>query len=98
MEHFYVIIISCSFQKPHWSGGKGDVELERYLEKGYKCFLVLEVPKEALREEVEVLCDDGYCFGCIRGESRDRRNEKQRHSPETLADMASLGYSCVLTM
>ena len=29
--------------------------MESYLEKGYKCFLVRDVPQYALREEVEVV-------------------------------------------
>lgn len=80
--------------------------MERYLEKGYKCFLVRDVPKYALREEVEVVCDYGDCFGCVlgMGETRGKYREGQHHyqqqqrrQPKTLNEMMGLGYSCVLT-
>ena len=81
------------------------MDVERYLEKGYKCFLVRDVPQYALREEVEVVCDDGECFGCVpgQGEARGKYREgqhyhnQQRHQPKTLGEMIGLGFSCVLT-
>ena len=73
--------------------------MERYLEKGYRCFLVRDVPQYALREEVEVVCDDGYCFGCVLEETKENQHyqRQQRHQPKTLDEMMGLGYSCVLT-
>ena len=79
--------------------------MDRYLERGYKCFLVRDVPDYALREEVEVVCDDGYCFGCVPGLGETGRkyreqqhyHQKQTRQPKTLNEMMGLGYSCVLT-
>ena len=45
------------------TGGRGDVE--HYLRRGFECFLVKDVPKYALTDDVEVVCDDGVCFGCM---------------------------------
>ena len=77
------------------------MDVERYLEKGYKCFLVRDVPQYALREEVEVVCDDGYCFGCVLGleetGEKQRYQQQQTHQPQTLDEIMGLGYSCVLT-
>ena len=44
-------------KKPFWSGNRGDVD--HFLEAGYKCFLVRDVPKYALAEGVEV-CVNAY--------------------------------------
>ena len=45
------------------TGGRGEVE--HYLRKGFECFLVNDVPKHALTDDVEVVCYDVDCFGCI---------------------------------
>ena len=77
-------------QKPLWSGGRGDVE--HYLRNGYRCFLVRDVPEYALADDVEVVCDDGDCFGCIL-----RPGNKEEIKPKTVDEMVDLGYTCILT-
>lgn len=79
-------------KKPLWSGNRGDVE--SFLQSGYKCFLIRDVPQYALAEEVEVVCDDGECFGCI---DHTDNNQQGRRQPLTVDEMLSLGYSCLLT-
>jgi len=79
-------------KKPFWSGNRGDID--NFLEAGFKCFLVRDVPKYALAEGVEVVCDDGECFGCI---EYTERNQQGRKQPQTVDEMLALGYSCLLT-
>ena len=77
-------------KKPVRRGGRGDVE--DYLENGFNCFLVNDVPKYALVDDVEVVCDDGDCFGCIHVE------EKHSKKPsKNLDDLLALGYTCTIT-
>ena len=45
------------------TGGRGEVK--QHLRRGFECFLVNDVPKYALTDDVEVVCDDGVCFGCM---------------------------------
>ena len=80
------LCVGC--KKPLWTGGRGEVE--EFLERGYKCFLVRDVPEYGLAPAVEVVCDDGECFGCIK---TARRQETAR----SVDDMVALGYTCSLT-
>ena len=52
-----------------------------------------DVPKYALTDDVEVVCDDGDCFGCIHRSSGTREEVK----PKTVDEMMTLGYTCILT-
>ena len=70
-----------SCKKPVWLEKRGDVE--DYLENGYSCFLVSDVPKDALKDNVVVICDDGDCFGCIE-QYNDREHEHR--SSQTIAN------------
>lgn len=70
--------------------------MEHYLERGYRCFLVRDVPQYALSSDVEVVCEDGDCFGCIHRQGGDRESYRRKR-PLTLEDMMSQGYTCVLT-
>ena len=80
------LCVGC--KKPLWSGGRGEVE--RYLERGYKCFLVRDVPQYGLAPAVEVICDDGECFGCIKTDTRQQ-------APRSVDEMVALGYTCSVT-
>jgi len=53
----------CTDQPLVSVGGRGDVE--DYLEDDYTCFLMAGIPKEAFKDDVVVICDDGECFGCM---------------------------------
>jgi len=77
-------------RKPMWSGGRGDVE--DLLALGYKCFLANDVPKYALAEGVEIVCEDADCFGCI-SESSNPRPVKLM----TLDEYLIRDYSCTIT-
>jgi len=80
------LCVGC--KKPRWTGGDGDVE--RFLERGFKCFLVRDVPEYGLAEGVEVVCDDGECFGCM----KTGGSGKVEEAPLTVDEMLSLGYTC----
>ena len=67
-------------------------DVEDFIARGYKCFLVQDVPEYALADDVEVICDDGNCFGCV---LRSERKEKLK--PKTVHEMKALGYRCVFT-
>ena len=62
---------------------------------GHTCFLVRDVPQYALAAHVEVVCEDGDCFGCVPRSGGEERRRQQR--PRTLEEMMGLGYTCVLT-
>ena len=85
------LCVGC--KKPHWSGGRGEVE--QLLGRGHTCFLVRDVPQYALAAHVEVVCEDGDCFGCVPRSGGEERRRQQR--PRTLEEMMGLGYTCVLT-
>ena len=72
-------------------GGREDVE--DYLLRGFTCFLVNGVPLYALTDDVQVVCDDGDCFGCL--ERSSGRGEELK--PKTLDEMLALDYICTLT-
>ena len=63
-----------------------------FIARGYKCVLVQDVPEYALADDVEVICDDGNCFGCV---LRSERKEKLK--PKTVDEMKALGYRCIFT-
>ena len=67
-------------------------DVEDLIARGYKCFLIKDVPEYSLADDVEVVCDEGKCFGCI---LRSERNEKRES--KTVDDMKALGYRCILT-
>ena len=73
-------------KKPVWLGKSGDVE--DYLENGYSCFLVNDVPKDALKDNVVVICDDGDCFGCI-----EQYNNLEPRSSQTNAKTVNVEYA-----
>ena len=84
------LCVGCKKPQWSWTGARGEVE--RFLERGYKCFLVRDIPKYGLAEDVEVVCDDGDCFGCVKTGRSDRRAEEL-----SVEEMLSLGYSCSVT-
>ena len=85
------LCVGC--MKPHRSltGGQGDVE--RFLERGYKCFQVRDVPDYALADRVEVVCDDGECFGCMKTGGSGTVQDIEE-TPLSVDEMLSLGYTC----
>ena len=89
---FYSIL---TFQKPSKYGSKGDAE--NYLRRGHRCFSVRDVPEYALVSDVEVVCDDGHCFGCIQT-TDNNVNTDQNSAPLTVSQMLGQGYTCVLTL
>ena len=80
------LCVGC--KKPLLTGGRGEVE--RLLERGYKCFLVRDVPEYGLAPAVEVVCDDGECFGCIHTPS-------SQETARSVDEMVALGYTCSVT-
>ena len=55
--------------------------------------MVNGVPLYALADDVEVVCDDEDCFGCL--ERSSGRVEELK--PKTLDEMLALDYTCTLT-
>eukprot|EP00092_Neocalanus_flemingeri_P024840 GFUD01026936.1.p1 GENE.GFUD01026936.1~~GFUD01026936.1.p1 ORF type:complete len:286 (+),score=91.58 GFUD01026936.1:210-1067(+) len=94
-------------KKPVWLGKSGDVE--DYLERGHSCFLVNDVPKDALNANVVVICDDGDCFGCIEADdySEPPLQAKSldveeyavtKHFLDEAEDFLEDGYKCGLSV
>ena len=80
------LCVGC--KKPLLTGGRGEVE--RFLERGHKCFLVRDVPEYGLAPAVEVVCDDGECFGCIKTAS-------SQETVRSVEEMVAQGYTCTVT-
>ena len=52
-------------------------DVEDLMARGYKCFLIKDVPEYVLADDVEVVCDEGKCFGCVlRSERQEERKSK----------------------
>ena len=84
------LCVGCRKPQWSWTGGRGDVE--RYLEQGYRCFLVRDVPEYGLADSVEVVCDDGECFGCMKIKTRESGRRQERSL--SVEEMVSQGYTC----
>jgi hypothetical protein len=66
-------------------------EVEDYLESGFNCFLVNDVPIYGLKD-IKVVCDDLDCFGCIKV-----KEDSPRTKIKSLREYIKLGYTCTIT-
>ena len=82
------LCVGC--KKPLWTGGRGEVE--QFLARGFHCFLVRDVPQYGLAPAVEVICEDGECFGCLNTNTASRQE-----TAWSVDEMVGLGYTCSVT-